>query len=220
MSKPAMRLVDATSPPRTPERVELASAIARRNDANRELGDIEAALLRARNTVDAATIAVAEKTKALETAKGANADYLARAALGRSGDVPPPSVQDARLALQDAQDQLDAARSTVALFENNRQVTVDEVSYAERDVDRAVEAVVKASTEIRALVGRLKTAYAELVDVRNALQVMRERLPDDLKIIGSVDIPRINLDDLKLAATWKAAIEALRTDADAPLPTS
>jgi chromosome segregation ATPase len=218
MSKPAMRLVDATSPPRTPEREQLAEAIAKRNDANRELGDIEAALLTVRNTVDVATIAVAEKTKALETAKGANADYLARAALGRSGNVLPPSVQDARLALQDAQDQLDAARSTVALFENNRQVTVDEVSYAERDVDRAVEAVVKASTEIRALVGRLKAAYAELVDVRNALRAMQSRLPDDLKILGSVDIPSIHQDDLKLAATWRTAVAALVKDADAELP--
>ena len=217
MSKPAMRLV-GDAPPRTPERVELASAIAKRNDANRELGDIEAALLTTRNTVDVATIAVAEKTKALETAKGANADYLARAALGRSGDAPPHSVQAARTALQEAQDKLDAACSTVALFENNRQVTIGEVSYAERGVDRAVEAVVKASTEIRALVSRLMTSYAELVDVRNALQVMRERLPDDLKIIGSVDIPRINLDDLKLAATWKAAVAALASDADAELP--
>jgi hypothetical protein len=218
MSKPAMRLVDATSPPRSPEREQLAEAIAKRNDANRELGDIEAALSKTRNTVDAAEIAVAEKTKALETAKIANTEFLAREALGRPGDTPPHSVQEARIALQAAQDKLDAAHSTVALFENNRRVTIGEVSSAERGVDSAVEGVVKASTEIRALVGRLKTAYAELVDVRNALQVMRERLPDDLKIIGSVDIPRINLDDLKLAATWKAAVAALASDADAPLP--
>jgi DNA repair exonuclease SbcCD ATPase subunit len=220
MSKPNLRLATGESPPRSPEREQLAEAIAKRNDANRELGDIEAALLRARNTVDAATIAVAEKTKALETAKGANADYLARAALGRSGDVPPPSVQEARIALQDAQDKLDAARSTVALFENNRQATVDEVSYAERDVDRSAEAVVKASTEIRALVGRLKTSYAELVDVRNALRAMQSRLPDDLKILGSVDIPSIHQDDLKLAATWRTAVAALASDADALLPTN
>jgi hypothetical protein len=129
-------------------------------------------------------------------------------------------VQAARTALQEAQDKLDAACSTVALFENNRQVTIGEVSYAERDVDRAVEAVVKASTEIRALVGRLKTAYAELVDVRNALRAMQSRLPDNLKIMGSVDIPSIHQDDLKLAATWRAAIAALATDPDALLPTS
>ena len=219
MGKPNLRIA-GEPPERSPEREQLAEALAKRNDANHELGDIEAALLRARNTVDAATIAVAEKTKALETAKGANTDYLARAALGKSGDVPPPSVQEARIALQDAQDKLDAARSTVALFENNRQVTIGEVSYAERDVDRAVEAVVKASTEIRALVGRLKTAYAELVDVRNALRAMQSRLPDNLKIMGSVDIPSIHQDDLKLAATWRAAIAALATDPDALLPTS
>jgi chromosome segregation ATPase len=220
MGKSNLKLATGDPSVRMPEREALAAAIAKRNAVNRELGNIEAALVRARNAVDAATIAVAEKAKALEAAKEANADYLARAALGRSGDAQPPSVQEARTVLQDVQDKLDAARSTVALFENNRQVTVGEVSYAERDVDRAVEAVVKASTEIRALVGRLKTSYAELVDVRNALRAMQSRLPDDLKILGSVDIPSIHQDDLKLAATWSAAITALRTDADAPLPTS
>jgi chromosome segregation ATPase len=213
--KPNMRLV-GDAPPRTPERESLAEAIARHAEATDQLAAVRAARERTEEARHSAEEATAKAKAAIEQAKIDTAAAL----VGGTPGAPGTSVKAARAALQDCEDALEAAVAAGSVLAESAEEAERELARAERDVDRAVEAVVKASTEIRALVGRLKTAYAELVDVRNALRAVQSRLPDDLKILGSVDIPSIHQDDLKLAATWRAAIAALATDPDALLPTS
>jgi chromosome segregation ATPase len=214
MSKPAMRLVDATSPPRTPEREQLAEAITRHAEATDRLAAVQAARERTEQARRDAKEAIAKATAGIEQAK---IDAAAQLVGGAVGGV---SVKAARAALQDCEDSLEAAVSAGSVLAGSTEEAERELANAERGVDSAVEGVVKASAEIRALVARLKPAYIELTDVRNALRAMQSRLPDDLKIWGVVDVPSIKLDELKLAPTWRAALAALVKDADAPLPTS
>jgi hypothetical protein len=214
MSKPAMRLVDATSPPRTPEREQLAAAQQRHAEAVDRLAAVQAARERTERARIAAKDAINAATAAVEQSK-------IDAALVLTGGAPGAlTVKEARAALTDCEDALEAAISAGSVLTGSTEEAERELANAERGVDSAVEGVVKASAEIRALVARLKPAYIELTDVRNALRAMQSRLPDDLKIWGVVDVPSIKLDELKLAPTWRAALAALVKDADAPLPTS
>ena len=218
MSRPNLKAVSlGDPPPRSTQRMRLAEAIIKRDDLKRELAETEAALDAAHTTVTAVTAAVAEKVKQLEQAKEAGVNFAALAALGKPGTTPPASVQDVRAALTDAQDKLDAAKAAAAMFENNHKITANELYYAEGRVDDATRDAVKADSRIRDLVAAYAEAQNKFLALQNACEAMQSNMPDDIKFW------RANSDQ-KLtevrAAEWKAACEALKTDADAELPSS
>jgi chromosome segregation ATPase len=209
--KPNLKIA-GEAPPRSPEREQLAEAIARHEEATDRLAAVRAARDRNEEARHGAEESVAKATAGIERAK---TDAAAALVGGAPGAL---SVSSARAALQEREDSLVAVIAAGGILAEHAEDAERELGRSERAVDAAVEGVVKASAEIRALVGRLKPAYEELVDVRNALRMMQSRLPDDLRIMGGVDIPSIHQDDLKLAATWRTAVAALASDADAPLP--
>src|SRR5664280_641688 len=111
MSKPAMRLVDATSPPRTPERESLAEAIARRDIATKRLVRIAAAHERASETVYDLKDSVDKAIATLDEAKAGEGFYLAAVALGEADAALSP-VKTAVANVEQANDQLGTARRT------------------------------------------------------------------------------------------------------------
>src|SRR5664280_2341193 len=108
--KPNMRLVDATSPPRLPEREALAEAIARHGAARERLAAIKTAQECAFDSVldlkDAATNAAA----ALEQAKADEPRQLVEAFIGGDTAEVASPVKAAAAAVEEADARLATAR--------------------------------------------------------------------------------------------------------------
>ena len=216
MSKPAMRLVDAAvSPPRTPERAELAAAQERHADAVRQLAANESAQQTTTEAIYAARDTVKAATAAIEEAKANAATHLTAVAMGNAGPAPT-SVKAARVALQDAEDALEAALAARAELEQQHKDAEHEIEYAGMALGNAVANVVRDAPELRKLAADHAAADRHYHDLHFAMEAVQSFLPDDLKYWhGTGRWP-----DLAAAATWKAALQELRENADVPLPTS
>src|ERR1035437_6819490 len=151
MSKPAMRLVDATSPPRTPEREALAEAIARRDTATKQLARIQAAHERASNTVYDLKDSVDKAIATLDEAKAGEGSYLAAVALG-DADAALSPVKAAAAAVEEANDQLGTARRTRDALEDEIKVVERELMLADMALDKCIAAAVKADPATARLV--------------------------------------------------------------------
>jgi chromosome segregation ATPase len=208
-----MRLVDATSPPRSPEREQLAEAIARHADAARQIARIRAAQERAADTVYEAKDRIAMAISALDEAKATEGSFLAAIALGESAASASP-VKDCAAAVEQANDQLDTARRTRDALETEMKAVESEMLFASMAVDKCVGDVVRDAPAIRALAGQYAAAQRRAVDLQRAMETVQSFLPDDLQFWhGSIPAA-----ELISVVAWKAALQTLRTDADAPLP--
>ena len=215
MSKPAMRLVDATSPPRTPEREALAEAIARRDTATKQLARIQTAHERASNTIYDLKDSVDKAIATLDEAKAGEGSYLAAVALG-DADAALSPVKAAAAAVEEANDQLGRCRATRDALEAEVKSAERELMWADMALDKCVGDVVRADPAIRKLATEYAAAQRRAVDLQRAMEAVQSYLPDDLQFWhGSIPVA-----ELVAVAAWRAVLKELRTDADAPLPTS
>ena len=229
MSKPAMRLVDATSPPRTPERESLAEAIARHAEATNRLAAVQAARERTEQARRDAKEAIAKATAGVEQAKIDAAAQLVGSAPGAL------SVKAARAALTDCEDALEAAIEAGGILVTTEKEAADEVEWAQTALKKCVGAVVKSEANVGQLLKEAEAAQAELINKRIVLRhlfnndlVAEQEQPavrtfmlfQNTLPVGRGQLEHGNFDKHPAADPYKRAIEALRTDADAPLPTS
>jgi len=238
MLKP--RLVSAASatvPTITPERQELAKAIEELRQRSAEMAAVEKAIATASERVFSLAAAVDTATEDVDKAKADTVTHLVDHAMGGTA-VAPRTIRQARNALQEAEDELAAARTARGELERRKADLLFPVSLATGRVDDAITAVLQAAPETAAavaelaeLVRRLAT-LGPLVTWLSAARVfaadapetlLAKRLPDALDGVffreSSVAPPDPRRDPaIDARPAWQAAVAALRSDAAAPLP--
>ena len=211
--KPNMRLV-GDAPPRTPEREQLAEAIARRDTATKQLARIQAAHERAADAVYEAKDSVAKAIAALDAAKAGEGSYLAAVALGEADAALSP-IKTATAAVEEANDQLYTARHMRDALEAEIKSAERELMWAKSKLDDAVHAAVKADPATARLVAVFNEAERRFMSLRQAMGVVgTSRLPKGSEFWDC----QHNWPALTDAPVWQAAVTALASDADAPLP--
>ena len=213
MPKPAMRLV-GDAPPRTPEREALAEAIARRDTATKQLVRIAAAHEHASETVYDLKDSVDKAIATLDEAKAGEGSYLAAVALG-DADAALSPVKAAAAAVEEANDQLGTARRTRDALEAEMKAVESELMWAKSKLDEAVGDAVKADPATARLVAVFNEAERRFMSLRQAMGVVgTSRLPKGSEFWDC----QHNWPALTDAPVWQAAVTALASDADAPLP--
>ena len=228
------------SKPLSSERQSLAIAIAERNAAqaeldvlNRAAGSWESpasqAVRRAREALDVAPAAI-------EKAKEDAATYLVAQV---SGNVTPApiTVADALEAASLARDELAAAESTLEALRSRIGPAEDALRWGEDKVRRAVEAVLKASPEVAAVLDEVERAVNSLWRHGAVLQALWHASGLDTTKIDKgatlensraialyhrlLSLPAAwqGLPPVLAVGTWDAAVKALHTDPNATLPT-
>jgi hypothetical protein len=172
--------------------------------------------------------AVKAAAAAVEAAK---ADAAAQ--LAGLGSDPPLSVKAARAALQDAEDVLEASIEGGATLVVTEKEAGDELAYADTALEDRLRAVVSAEVDATRLLAEAKAAQADLINKRVRLRhlfnndliaesetaaVRTFLLFETALPTGRGQVEYGNFDNHPAATTWKEAIAALRTDADAKLP--
>lgn len=198
----------------SPEREALAQRIAEHRAAEAEL----ARIVDAERRLDDPSLYLreAEAEAALAEAKKAMPARLIAEALG---EAPPPgaTVAEAEAQLAAVQREGEEKKAARALIAGRREEAA--LAYQVTDARRqsAIAAVVAASPEAARLISELTAAQRRLTDLRRALRAINFLLPyrawTDYALEAMPDWP-----DLVLAPQWRAATEALKVDAHAPLP--
>jgi chromosome segregation ATPase len=214
MSKPAMRLV-GDAPPRSPEREQLAEAIARRDTAEKQLVRVRAAHERASNTIYDLKDSVDKAIATLDEAKVGEGGYLTSVALGEADAALSP-VKTAVANVEQANDQLGTARRTRDALETEIKAAERELMFADMALGKCVGDVVRADPAVRQLAAEYAAARRRAVDLQRSMEAVQAYLPDDIcHWHGSGSFPDA---ELVVVTAWRAVLKELRTDADAELP--
>ncbi len=223
-------------PSRSPERQSLATAIERRDAVDAHLARLKTALEQSEASMygDMGLLSAVDRAEQrLEDAKADEVRHLAAVAMGEATEDSNP-IKAAGLVLSGAQAKLDLARKT-------RDAVTTEINDATTELDRAKEKINDAVREVfaaeagAAISSTLCEAAAlqeQLGAKRLVLSFLREACfetwppNDQLKPIENfLFAPPYPLEASSATrahpslAPWRLAQEALRTDADAPLPT-
>jgi len=153
---------------------------------------------------------------------------------GRTGADPPLSVKAARLRSKTPRTALRRLLRRAALCPATKKKLAAEVEYASTALDDRLRAVVKAEADVKQLLAEAKAAQAALVSLRVQLRYLfNENLVADQDTpplrtfllfentlpTGRGQVEFGNFDNHPAADTWKAALQELRENADAALPT-
>jgi hypothetical protein len=104
-----------------------------------------------------------------------------------------------------------------AALEQEEKTAENDLMWAKNKLDGAMGDAVRADPAVRQLVADFEVASKAYAELRQAMTaVRREWLPDASRSWDSIR----NWPEMSTAVAWKAALAALRTDADAPLPTN
>lgn len=222
MGKPNLRIAGE------PEREQLAEAIARHAEAVDRLAAVQAARERTDNARRDAKEAIAKATAGVEQAN-------LNAASALVGGAPAAiTVKGARATLQDAEDALEASIEAGSVLVATEKEAAAELGYATTALDDRLRDVVRAEANVTQLLAEAKAAQADLIAKRvrlrflfnenligeqDATAVRSFLLFENNLPVGRGQLEHGNFDAHPAAATWKEAIAALRTDADAELPT-
>lgn len=229
-------------PERTPERQRLAEAIERVRALEAEIREASAAVEPARQATWDAQRALDAAEETLKAARprdsyapppspaysywGSQAEADDAAARARAAaEAPPVSIADAKVAVEVARDALDSARRTRQWHEDKQRTAEQRLMMYRSNISGAVRAVLRADPAVLALAmecRRLKTR------AEAARQAFGEILWGDVVQFGSPfygwdqvadarDGPEA-MADWSVSREWSAAIEALASDPDAPLP--
>ena len=228
----------------TAARAALAEAIAAHAEAEANLTAANAAANPASQAVWAATRAVEEATTALAEAKTAAARHLTDVARGIAGE-PPRSIKDARVALQDAEDTLEAAREARDALKVHLPEYEAREAFTKGRLRDAALAVLRAEAApmADALVAELTEAQRTVATKGAALEwLVREGMIEASNVPAAPGSFNMVSNPAKLAlsrhrsppqtwqlahaemttagpAPWQAALIALQRDAAAELPT-
>ena len=214
----------AGAPPQDPARATLADAIAAYETAHATAESARSAVLRARDSLSAANRRVVDAGHAIATARQTQADNLVEAA--RNGGAAPvrSPLRAARQAETEANDEVEAARSALAVVEEE----CANAEYSERMTHRrlqkaAHEVLVTAAPELMQSIG---AKWNDLLKDWYAIQFLAGCLEpgDPRKRQMDGVLQRYRREDLAEldAATgkrpWGDALAALMSDANAALP--
>jgi hypothetical protein len=199
------------------ERQALSAAIDRRNLVQRELDATNKALAEMSEKRAGARRAVADAKQAVEDAKANAAAYLTATINGTAGD-PPMSVKDARAALQEAEDNLEAHRSMEDGLEAMRPTIETSLSLAKMSMKDKIAAVVGADPGLRKLLvdyEEMKRLIAQRTELFNALWFY---IPTEHRHWQATR--QYNRNELQdETPPWRAALAELEHNSDAALPT-
>lgn len=204
---------------RSPERQALAAAIERHNAAKQRLEAIERARREITQKIVEARRVLDQATSAIETAQSNCAQHLTNAALGYV-EPAPQSMKQARAALQDAQDELDALHAARSKLESDIPAAQTAKWTSElgletriRDVvksDPAIESFVERYREERRIHGRMPQGPKhELLEFFDRKRMLPHRFS-----LQKIDAEACDNE----MQVWQDAIKALEEDPDAPLP--
>jgi len=211
-AKSNMRLVNTE--PRSPERAKLAAVIEQHNAAVAEVARVQSAIVHAEETtfVVRDTLITAEAT--LEAAKAGEADRLAAIALGESSGAP---IEDVEITATKARNDLDVARATHDALQARLERAEHKLTFARMALDDAIRDVLKVETPVERLLSEFKAAHEKFVGLRRALEWLDGQgvLPKNIFWRE----PQRGWSEAG-EAPWKAAVAALKSDADAPLPSA
>jgi hypothetical protein len=203
-----------------PLREALAAAIIRMEKVKAVVDDKDNVAARARQflrEIDGRIEeAVTGVSAARETHAAAVVDAIAR------GEKPPAAtgLKAARAAETDLHDQRDAAQSSVDRIKQDKAAAMAELERAERAVQAAVAAVLEPQARKLLEQARFhRIEYLKRVYTINAIRVL---IPDDVmkevEVLECFNAPG-NMDlSLSIQRNWKAALEALKSNADSALP--
>lgn len=202
-------------PPRTPERETLRQAIERHSAAEQRLVKIRTAQERADAARSVAFGAARQAQAELDAARLAEGRFLVLTALDEAAAADNP-VDAAVSALGRAEADLAAAKKLEAALANEAKAAENALNLANMGLNDAVRAALHTSPEVQTLLDDLaiaRGAVADLIAKIKSLPV--DAVPDHFWNMRDEPPPSAQAD-----AAWQAAIAALRTDADTPLPTS
>jgi hypothetical protein len=223
---------------RNPARAALAEAIAHRNELAASVAALNAAQRAVQDRLSDARIAASNLADALKTAKAATALHLVNVSVGRVGDAPP-SVASVRRSIEAAEDDLEVARAAELTLKGRLAEQQMRLGFAQDGVRQAAQAVLRQSPRIAAIVSEVAELQRRLIEQGAALDWLYDnglippnnisegadrRTPSVAETIARLGIkPRlwpewISASSMPGAAAWEAALAALMTDADAPLP--
>jgi DNA repair exonuclease SbcCD ATPase subunit len=207
-------LLKSVPPRRTETREALADVIAELASSQRRLSAIATAQRTTDEAVYAARHAVEEAEAKIEQAKSNAATHLTAIAMG-STDAVPLSVKEARAYLQDAQDTLDAAISAREQLAKQKPAVESDVNSLRRQIDNRITDAIKAEAPVEKMLADFATLHREFVARRRVMEWL-----EGLGVIPREASFRTEPREWAEAGElpWKNAVEALATDADAPLP--
>jgi chromosome segregation ATPase len=206
MSVRVLRQVDQ----RSDERERLAIAIDDLRAHEAEIAAIKTAISTTEATRRQAEDALETADQQIEKAKKSLADAMVAKALGRFSGAPV-DVKSLRAEAAAAQDEIDAATAALTHLQSKLGEAEARIVFKRDAVDKAWPEVVKASSELRRLLHDLAAAAQVYV---NLLDVFRHGIPTEVYNERLV----LPSPDASVASKWRAAIQALKTDADALLP--
>jgi hypothetical protein len=194
---------------RPDERAELRRAIAAAAEAREQVAATEAAIERSVRLVSEVRRKFEAASKAVAAARDEDAQQLAAAIV--SGDtVSPQATRRAKEAETEAGDALAMARAAYKQLENDLPGVEAEAKHASKAVDAAIAAVVSPVRE--QMIAEAKAVRARYLVLIAALAAIGEPLQFSIS-----DAEHRQLSSTT-GARWRAAIEALKTDAGAELP--
>lgn len=213
--KTNLKLATTSDPPRSPEREALAEAIDRRDAAQAHLPRLQAAIENTVQLLHDAMDALDGAEQELKKAKASESRHLSAVALGEVTE-DMSQIKIAERAVADAQARCDTARHTRIALEQEARATEAEIEKARLyAVEPAIREVIKSEAPVEKLL-------ADFAAVRRDY-VMRRRVLEWLASNGEIKLPSgINDEPHEWTAArepWDAAVSALATDPDAPLPT-
>ncbi|MEA1649209.1 hypothetical protein UAJ10_09280 [Nitrospirillum sp. BR 11164] len=209
-------------PPNDPARTALAAAIKEANEADARLRAATTAASRAREALYAASAQVEEAANAIDQAK-AEMTYRIVTAAAAGGDMPGGHSTGDRQRLAEAQDMRDAARAALTQLEAEEESARDAAQITARAVDRAATDILIA--QMGPVAERALAAQRDWIRARRELAFLfnqcawpwtdeQQRCRRIAEGYNNVDTK----DEVDPAATWQAALDALKKDANTPLP--
>jgi hypothetical protein len=225
-------------PPRSPERQKLAEVIERLQAASKQRTALATALQTAEAAVLAANAAVTEAEGGIEAAMEATSAHLVAVAAGNDAADPPRTLRQARIALQDAEDQRDELRRQRDALRRQRDADdqLDHLEIYKMQLREAAAAVLKSEWQGKGdtLVTEITTALPALIEQAELVRRLADTglFPSARNslnhIVGPVGVA-CRLPDADLipdadkaraagAARFKQMFEVLQLDPDAPLP--
>jgi hypothetical protein len=230
MSRPNLKLAGERSGG-SPEREQLAEAIERHNDAR----DVVRRVGEAREQADEVVYRVKDAMRAAEAAlaeaQAGEDAWLAAKALGEDAGI---SAADAEAAVTRAANDLAVARRTRDALDERAAREAAEVERARDAVAKCVTAVAKSEAPAARLLAEAKAVQADLIAKRVRLRFLFNSdfiaeqdaaaartflLFENTLPTGKGQVEHGNFDSHPAANIWKAALQELRENADAALPT-
>jgi hypothetical protein len=184
----------------------------------------------------AARSKAAEAAAGVEAATAAAADYAVAVAGGTAGEAPV-SIKVARAAVTDAADEVAAAQAAVPTIEARLAEAENDARWTRQRRHDAAVAVLAASPEVARLVAELDRLQHEMITLTDAFvwlerqRAIARKVRTDMFDQPAVPAGRVYLrinsppmrwdlrDEALASPAWERAFEALKLDADAPLPT-